>query len=220
MKKNLTELVFIVDRSGSMAGLEKDTVGGINSTLKKQKKIKGDCLVSTVFFNDRSKVIHDRVSLDKVEEIKEEEYYASGCTALMDALGDAIKHIKNVHKYIRKEDVPNKTMFVITTDGYENASRKYSSSDIKRMIKQQKKEDWEFIYLAANIDAYETARDYGIDRNRAVNYVNDSKGNSIKYECVNDAIVSLRECNCLNEDWDKKLKKDYKERGLKNKKTK
>lgn len=215
MKKGLTELVFIVDESGSMSGLEKDTIGGINSTLKKQKKEDGKCLVSTVFFANNQKVVHDRVDLKKVNLLKEESYFPSGCTALIDTIGSSIKHIKNVHKYIREEDVPEKTMFVITTDGMENASHKYSLKEVKKMIEEQKEKGWEFIFLAANIDAYETAKDYGIDEDSTVNYVNDAVGNSIKYESVCEAITQVRTTGTLKKNWSAKAKKDYESRGNK-----
>ena len=181
MNKDLTEVVFIIDESGSMHGLEDDTVGGFNSTLKRQKELEGECLVSTVMFNTRSRVIHDRVNIRDIKEMTSADYCPSGSTALIDALGDSIRHIKMVHKYIREEDVPSKTMFVITTDGMENASHKYSLSQVKSMIEDVKKEGWEFVFLAANIDAQGTAMGYGIDEGSCVNYVNDAKGNELKY---------------------------------------
>ena len=176
MKKGLTEIVFILDRSGSMSGLEKDTIGGFNTTIEKQKKEEGEAIVSTVLFDNDMEVLHDRVSLEKIAPLTDKEYYARGCTALLDAIGGAIHHIGNVHKYARDEDRPEKTIFVITTDGYENASRKYSSDRVKQMVERQKqKYGWEFIFLGANIDAVETARNFGIDEERAANYVNDSR---------------------------------------------
>ena len=150
MNKNLTELVFILDRSGSMSGLEDDTIGGFNSFIEKQKGIDGECLVSTVLFNQTSKVIYDRVSLQDIRKMTRDDYLPSGCTALIDAMGDAIHHIRNVHKYIREEDVPEKTIFVIITDGMENASKRYSSDDVKKMVSQQKEAGWEFLFLGAN----------------------------------------------------------------------
>lgn len=212
MKKNLTELVFIIDESGSMAGLEKDTIGGINSTLKKQKKLDGECLVSTVCFANSQRVIHDRVDLKEVKELKQEDYCPSGCTALIDTVASSIKHIRNIHKYIREEDVPEKTMFIITTDGMENASRKYSLAQTKKMIEEQKEKGWEFIFLAANIDAYETARDYGFDEQNTVNYVNDKQGNSIKFMCVDKAISQIREEGVLDSKWNQQAKEDYEKR--------
>ena len=182
MKKNLTELVFILDRSGSMSGLESDTIGGYNSFLEKQKEEDGSCLVSTVLFNQHSKVIHDRVDLVKIEKMERKDYLASGTTALIDAMGDAIHHIKNVHKYIRKEDVPANTIFVIITDGLENASHKYSSDDVKRMVEEQKEKGWEFLFLGANIDAVETARTYGIAEDRTSDYLCDEAGIQKNFE--------------------------------------
>ena len=171
MKKDLTELVFILDRSGSMHGLEADTVGGFNSFIEKQKDVDGECLVSTVLFNSRSEVLYDRIPLREIPEMTRKEYVPSGSTALIDAMGDAIHHIRNVHKYIRKEDVPEHTIFVIITDGQENDSHRYSSDEVKKMVSQQKEKDWEFLFLGANIDAVETAKHYGISADRATNYV-------------------------------------------------
>ena len=215
MKKNLTELVFIIDRSGSMSGLESDTVGGFNSMLEKQRKEEGECLVSTVLFNQSSKVFHDRVELNKVEKMMERDYVPSGSTALIDALGDSIKHIKNVHKYIREEDVPENTIFVITTDGLENASHKYASDEIKKMIEKQKEEGWEFLFVAANIDAVETAKEYGISENRASNYVHDDKGLGKVFESVNNAIFQKRYYCEIADDWDMEMKDDYNKRNSK-----
>ena len=168
MKTNLTELVFILDRSGSMQGLEKDTIGGFNAMLEKQKKEPGEALVSTVLFDDRIEVLHDRVKLGEVRPITEKEYCVRGCTALLDAVGGAIRHIGNIHKYARPEDVPERTLFVITTDGMENASRRYTADKVRRMIEHEKeKYGWEFLFLGANIDAVETAGSLGIAPDRA-----------------------------------------------------
>ena len=213
MNKDLTEVVFIIDESGSMYGLEKDTVGGFNSTVDKQKKLKGECLVSTVMFNTRSRVIHDRVNIKSIEKMTDNDYRPSGSTALIDALGDSIRHIKMVHRYIREEDVPSKTMFVITTDGMENASCKYSLSEVKKMIEERKENGWEFVFLAANIDAAETARSYGIDADSCVDYVNDAKGNQLKYACMCEAITSVRTSKKLSKNWKKKSEEDFKNRG-------
>ena len=213
MNKDLTEVVFIIDESGSMHGLEGDTVGGFNSTVDKQKKLEGECLVSTVMFNTRSRVIHDRVNIKSIEKMTDNDYRPSGSTALIDALGDSIRHIKMVHRYIREEDVPSKTMFVITTDGMENASRKYSLSEVKKMIEERKEKGWEFVFLAANIDAAETARSYGIDADSCVDYVNDAEGNAIKYACMSEAITSVRTSSKLNKGWKKKSEEDFKNRG-------
>ena len=179
MRKNLTELVFILDRSGSMAGLEDDTIGGFNAMIEKQKEEPGEALINTVFFDNVSEVIHDRVSLDKIQPLTRKEYYVRGCTALLDAIGGAIHHIGNVHKYAREEDVPERTLFVITTDGMENASRRYSSDAVKKMIQQQKdKYGWEFIFLGANIDAVETAGRIGIRPQMATTFHSDHEGHS------------------------------------------
>ncbi len=213
MKKNLTELVFILDRSGSMSGLESDTIGGFNSMIEKQKKQDGECIVSTVLFDDESRVIHDRVSLDNIKPMTEDDYFVGGCTALIDAVGGAIHHIGNVHKYARKEDVPENTIFIITTDGQENASHRYSSNKVKQMIERQKeKYGWEFLFIGANIDAVETAKRYGIDRNRAVNYNADAQGTSVLYETVSKAVCNVRASKCMADDWCAEIDKDFKKR--------
>lgn len=211
----MIELVFILDESGSMRGLEKDTIGGFNSTIDKQKKEDGDCLVSTVCFSNGQRVIHDRVNLRDVKELTDKDYRPCGSTALIDTVASSIKHIKMVHKYIRKDDRPDKTMFIITTDGMENASHKYSLGETKRMIEECKEKGWEFIFLAANIDAYETARDYGFDEESTVNYVNDDLGNDIKFYCVDKAISSIRSSGVLDREWNYEAKEDYKKRGKK-----
>lgn len=212
MKKNLTELVFILDRSGSMSGLESDTIGGYNSFLEKQKEEDGSCLVSTVLFNQHSKVIHDRVDLVKIEKMDRKDYLASGTTALIDAMGDAIHHIKNVHKYIRKEDVPTNTIFVIITDGLENASHKYSSDDVKKMVEQQKEKGWEFLFLGANIDAVETARTYGIAEDRTSDYLCDEVGIEKNFDALSKSVKSFRACGKIEADWAAPIKEDYKKR--------
>ena len=211
----MIELVFILDESGSMRGLEKDTIGGFNSTIDKQKKEDGDCLVSTVCFSNGQRVIHDRVNLRDVKELTDRDYRPCGSTALIDTVASSIKHIRMVHKYIRKEDRPDKTMFIITTDGMENASHKYSLGETKRMIEECKEKGWEFIFLAANIDAYETARDYGFDEESTVNYVNDEEGTNIKFCCVDKAISSIRSSGVLDREWNYEAKEDYKKRGKK-----
>ena len=216
MKKNLTELVFILDRSGSMSGLESDTIGGFNAMIEKQKKQDGECIVSTVLFDDESRVIHDRVSLDEIRPMTEDDYFVGGCTALIDAIGGAIHHIGNVHKYARPEDVPENTIFIITTDGQENASHRYSSDKVKQMIERQKdKYGWEFLFIGANIDAVETAKRYGIDRNRAVNYNADAQGTSVLYETVSKAVCNVRASKCMAENWAEDIDKDFKNRGKK-----
>ena len=202
MKKGLTEMVFILDRSGSMAGLEADTIGGYNSMLAKQKVLEGEALVSTVLFDHESTVICDRRPLTEVPEMTEEEYYVRGCTALLDAVGGAIHHIGNVHKYARDEDRPEKTVFVITTDGMENASKTYTYGRVQEMIKRQtEKYGWEFLFLCANIDAKAEARKMGIRERRAVKYQNDKKGTALNYKVVGEAIAELRCCSAISDDW-------------------
>ena len=191
MRKDLTELVFIIDRSGSMSGLESDTIGGFNSMIRKQKQAEGEALISTVLFDNVSEVLHDRVNVKDIQPMTEHDYTVRGTTALLDAIGGAIHHIGNVHKYARQEDVPEHTMFVITTDGMENA------------------------ILGANIDAVETASHFGIGADRAVNYNCDSEGTALNYEVVSDAICSVRCSAPLKSDWKKRIDEDYKKRGRK-----
>ena len=215
----ITELVFILDRSGSMSGLEKDTIGGFNSMIEKQKQQDGECYVSTVLFDNVSEVIHDRVKLSEIKPMTEDNYYVRGCTALIDAIGGAIHHIGNVHKYARPEDVPEHTMFVITTDGQENASHRYNSEQVKKMIERQKENyGWEFLFIGANIDAIETAARYGIDKERAVNYNADGEGTHILYESVAKAVCNVRANSPLTTDWSENINADYQRRGKKNKK--
>lgn len=214
MKKNLTEMVFILDRSGSMQGLEGDTIGGFNAMLEKQKAQAGEAFVSTVLFDDESSVLHDRVDIQKVAPMTRRDYFVGGCTALLDAVGEAIHHIANVHKYAREEDVPEKTVFVITTDGMENASRKYTYEKVKKMISlQQEKYGWEFLFLGANIDAAREAARFGIREDRAANYHADSKGTAVIYEAMSDAVGCVRACRPMSADWKKKVDADYKKRG-------
>ncbi len=213
MKKNLTELVFILDRSGSMAGLEADTIGGFNAMIDKQKKAKGEATISTVLFDSESTVIHDRVDVQKIEPMTDRQYSVRGCTALLDAVGKAIHHIGNVHKYARDEDRPEHTVFVITTDGMENASREYTAERVKQMIERQKsKYGWEFLFLGANIDAVETAGRFGIGRNRAVNYHSDSVGTRLNYDVVSEAVCQMRACAEIPEDWAAPIEADYQAR--------
>lgn len=213
MKKNLTEIVFILDRSGSMSGLEGDTIGGFNAMIEKQKKEPGEALISTVLFDNASEVIHDRVPVQQVEPMTEKEYSVRGCTALLDAIGGAIHHIGNVHKYAREEDVPEHTLFVITTDGMENASRSYGSDKVKAMIEHQKeKYGWEFLFLGANIDAVETAQHFGIGADRAVNYHADHEGTQLNYDVLSDAVSSVRCGAALEENWKERIDKDFKSR--------
>jgi len=210
---NITELVFILDRSGSMAGLESDTIGGFNALIEKQKKQDGKCYVSTVLFDNDSEVIHDRVELDNIKPMTDEDYYVRGCTALIDAIGGAIHHIGNIHKYARNEDVPEHTMFVIMTDGYENASHIYTSDRVKAMIERQKKKyGWEFLFIGANIDVVETAGHFGITEDRAVNYHADSQGTSVVYDTVADTVCCMRACRPINADWSKNIDDDYNNR--------
>lgn len=213
MKKDLLEMVWILDRSGSMSGLESDTVGGFNAMIARQRKLPGEVYVSTVLFNNRSTVLHDRVPIARIEPLTENEYVPSGCTALLDAIGDAIRHIGNVHKYARREDVPEKTLFVITTDGYENASRRYGADQIREMIKrQQERYGWEFLFLGANIDAIETAERYGIREDRAVNFHPDAVGMRSSMESVTEAAVQLREHRPLSASWKANTEHDYNSR--------
>ena len=221
MKNNVTELVFILDRSGSMAGLERDTVGGFNAMIEKQRRQEGDCYVSTLLFDDESEVLHDRVRLCEVPKMTEDDYTVRGCTALIDAIGGAIRHIGNIHKYARTEDVPEHTLFVITTDGQENASRCFTSDEVKEMIERQKeKYGWEFLFIGANIDAVETAARYGISRDRAVNYNADREGTDILYRSVASAVCNLRSSSPLGAKWREDLDADYRRRGGKVKKSK
>ena len=198
MRKGLTEVVFILDRSGSMSGLEADTIGGFNSMIAKQKKEEGEAYISTVLFDDTCEVLYDRVPVNKVEPMNDNQYYVRGCTALLDAIGGAIHHIGNVHKYAREEDRPEKTLFIITTDGMENASRKYSYEKVKEMVERQKeKYGWEFLFLGANIDAIDVAGKFGIDSNRALNYVSDHKGTQLNYEVLNKTVSEFRASKSL-----------------------
>lgn len=214
MKNNTTELVFILDRSGSMSGLERDTIGGFNSLIAKQKQQDGLCYVSTVLFDSDAEVLHDRVKLSEISPMTEKDYRVWGCTALLDALGGAIRHIGNIHKYARPEDVPEHTMFIITTDGMENASRRYDSDQVKRMIEEKKAQGWEFLFLAANIDAVETAARFGIEKNRAVNYHADSQGTGVIYETVSETVCQMRVGAPVAATWSEKIQKDFKQRKI------
>ena len=211
----MTELVFILDRSGSMSGLEKDTIGGFNSMLEKQRKEPGDAVVSTVLFDNETEVIHDRVVIADVPNLTDREYFVRGCTALLDAVGGAIHHIGNVHKYARKEDVPEKTLFIITTDGMENASHHYTYDKVRNMIERQKERyGWEFLFLGANIDAAAEAKRFGIDESMTANYHCDEVGTVLNYEVISEAITSVRTSAApLSADWKKKIDADYKKRG-------
>ena len=214
MKKNLTEIVFILDRSGSMAGLEEDTIGGFNAMIEKQKCEPGEAYVSTVLFDNYTEVIHDRVDIQKIQPMTRKDYYVRGCTALLDAVGKSIHHIGNVHKYAREEDRPEKTVFVITTDGMENASREYSYDRVRRMIEHQKeKYGWEFLFLGANIDAAKEAARFGIAEDRAANYHADSMGTAVIYEAVSEAVCNVRACRPMSASWKRNVDADYLKRG-------
>ncbi len=213
MKKNLTEMVFILDRSGSMAGLEGDTIGGFNAMIERQKRAEGEALVSTVLFSNDSEVIHDRAELQSVGPMTDRQYRVGGCTALIDAIGGAIHHIGNVHKYAREEDRPEHTVFVITTDGMENASHRYTSDEVKTMVKRQKERyGWEFLFLGANIDAVETAAHFGIDEDRAVTFHNDAAGQALNYAEVSAAVCQVRASAPLGRGWKRNIEADYKTR--------
>ena len=216
MRKGLTEVVFILDRSGSMAGLERETIGGFNSLLEKQKKEEGEALISTVLFDNVSEVLHDRVPVSRIAPMTDKEYYVRGCTALLDAVGGAIHHIGNVHKYAREEDRPEKTLFVITTDGLENASHHYSAKHVRDMIQRQKERyGWEFLFLGANIDAVREAAKFGIDEACAVDYNCDSAGTELNYEVLSAAVSQVRSSSAgkkLDRSWKKRIEEDYAER--------
>ena len=213
MKKNLTEIVFILDRSGSMAGLEGDTIGGFNALIEKQKGQPGEAIVSTVLFDHESRVIHDRADIREIRPMTREDYYVRGCTALLDAVGSAIRHIGNVHKYAREEDVPEHTLFVITTDGMENASRRYTWEKVKAMIERQKsKYGWEFLFLGANMDAALTAGEMGIGKDRAVRYESDPAGTKLNYETLEQAVAQVRSCGEIPPDWAAPIQRDMKRR--------
>jgi uncharacterized protein YegL len=216
MRKGLTEIVFIIDESGSMFSLKSDTIGGFNSVIGEQRGKEGEAVVSTVLFNTHSRVLHDRVPIGDVSDMTPDDYRPNGCTALLDAVGGAIRHIGNVHKYARRDDVPEHTLFVITTDGLENSSRKYSVSKVKSMIsRQQEKYGWEFIFLGANIDSVETARSFGIDESRAVNYNADRKGTSVMYGAVCAAVSEIRRNRGLGSEnmaWREEADEDFNNR--------
>ena len=214
MNRNLTEIVFILDRSGSMAGLESDTIGGFNAMVEKQKNQEGEAVLSAVLFSNYSTVIYDRTDIRKVEPLTESQYFVGGCTALLDAIGGAVHHIGNVHKYAREEDRPGKTVFVITTDGMENASRYYSYSEVQRMVKhEQEKYGWEFLFLGANMDAISAARSFGIREDRAVRYACDGAGTSLNFEVASRTIAKVRSGEQIEEDWCADIAEDYENRG-------
>ena len=214
MNNNLTEIVFILDRSGSMAGLEDDTIGGFNAMLEKQKKEPGEALLSAVLFDHCSEVVYDRVDLQKIEPMTNKQYFVRGSTALLDAIGGAVHHIENVHKYAREEDRPGKTIFIITTDGMENASREYSYRQVSSMVKHaQEAYGWEFLFLGANMDAIRAAETFGIRADRAVRYECDGAGTRVNYSVVSQAIGSMRSGKGIDADWDAEIRRDYAKRG-------
>ena len=222
MSKGYTEIVYILDRSGSMGGLEADTIGGFNSMMEKQKRTGEKALISTVLFDNECEVLHDRVEIEKVNKMTGKEYFVRGCTALLDAVGGAIHHIGNIHKYAREEDRPEKTIFIITTDGMENASSRYSYDKVQKMVKhQQEKYGWEFILIGANIDAYEEAQRFGIIKDRAVNYVCDEVGIANVYAGVSKAVCAVMSAKKATEvesrlsesGWEREIEADFKKRG-------
>lgn len=213
MKNNLTEIVFILDRSGSMGGLETDTIGGFNAMLERQKKAEGEALLSTLLFSNETEVLHDRADIRQVEPLSLQDYRVGGSTALLDAIGGAIRHIGNLHREARPEERPAHTLFVITTDGQENASRRYGYAELKRLIERQKERyGWEFLFLGANMDAVAAASRFGIDADRAVRYHCDSAGIALNYEAVGEAILTLREKSALDRDWGARIREDYQKR--------
>ena len=212
-RNDLTELVFILDRSGSMEGLESDTIGGFNGLIDKQKKVDGKAFVTTVLFDNQQKTVHDRVDLAEVAPMTEKEYYVGGSTALLDAVGDTVTHIEKIHKYVRPEDVPAHTMVVITTDGMENSSHRWRAADVKKLVEKKKEGGWEFLFLGANIDAVSEAARFGIDADRAVRYCNDSVGVRKNFSAVGKAMASLRRDACMPASWKEEIEEDYKSRG-------
>ena len=209
----ITELVFILDRSGSMQGLESDTIGGFNAMLEKQRKSGGPVLLSTILFNQESFVLHDRRDIREVPALTEKEYDVSGCTALYDAVGGAIRHIRNIHRYIRPEDVPDHTLFVITTDGLENASTRFTLKDVRRLIEERKEKGWEFLFLGANIDAVEAARDFGLSERNAVDFICDGEGLRTMYESLSHACACFARSGVIEGDWKRRIREDYERRG-------
>lgn len=213
MKTSLTELVFILDKSGSMSGLESDTVGGFNAMLRRQQEESGDAIVTTVLFDDNYELLHDRTSVKGLRPITEKEYFVGGCTALLDAIGKTIHKIENAHRYTAEEQKPEKVMFIITTDGMENASREYTYAKIKEMVERRKEQfGWEFIFLGANIDAISTAARFGINADRAANYNADSKGTRLNYEAVSHAVSEIRASRLIADNWKEKIDQDFKTR--------
>ena len=214
MKKDFTELVFILDKSGSMSGLEKDTIGGFNSMINKQRKEEGEAVVTTVLFNDKRSIIHERVDIKEVSLLTEKEYFTCGCTALLDAVGSTINKIRNIHKIMNEEDLPEKTLVIITTDGLENSSMEYSYLTLKNMVEKLRNEyNWEFIFLGANIDAAQEARRFGVEDSNAVNYNCDDEGIELNYDCISKAVSDIRRNKCLSASWRKSIDDDMLNRG-------
>ena len=211
-KNDATELVFILDRSGSMGGLEEDTIGGFNAMIRDQKTQPGNCRVTTVLFDHELITLHDRIPLGDVRPLTRSDYTVRGCTALIDAIGVTVDRIATIHRYLRPEDVPANVLFVITTDGLENASKKYSSDAVKKMIEQYKEKGWEFLFIGANIDAVETAKHFGIAKDRAVNYHADHKGTSVVFNAVNQAVGKMRCSAPLEPCWSQQIDEDYRSR--------
>lgn len=212
MKKNLTEVVFILDKSGSMSGLESDTVGGFNSMIRKQKKQDGEAYISTVLFSDESQVLHDRKNLSEVAPLTADDYCVGGCTALLDAVGDAVRHIANIHKYAREEDRPEHTVFIITTDGQENSSSRYSYESLKKLVERQKEQGWEFVFLGANIDSFAEARKFGISRENAVDYKCDAAGTAVVFDGICSFVARTRCGAAKKNDWRRKIDLDFMKR--------
>lgn len=216
MKTNITELVFILDKSGSMSGLESDTIGGYNAMLKKQQEEQGEAVVTTVLFDDDYELLHDRINIKGISPITEKDYFVGGCTALLDAIGKTIYKIANAEKHTSDDQRADKVMFVITTDGMENASREYNYNQIKKMVEQQKEEfGWEFIFLGANIDAVSTAARFGIGADRAANYNADEEGTRLNYKVVSDAVSEFRANYAIDEKWKERVEEDFARRGKK-----
>ena len=209
MNESLTEMAFVLDRSGSMGGHESDTIGGFNSLLSRQKEAPGQAIVSTVLFDHQIEWLHDRTDIRRIGPITSHDYWVRGSTALLDAIGETIRRIDLAQHYAREEDVPAHTMVVVTTDGLENASRRFGSQEVKNLIHAHEERGWEFIFLGANIDAVETAAHIGIDRSRAVNYHSDSRGTRLNYEVLSEAICSVRNCQPLEENWSQRIDEDY-----------
>ncbi len=215
MKKGLTELIFILDRSGSMSGLESDTIGGYNAMIEKQRGESGEAMITTVLFDDNYELLHDRINLKGIKPLTTKEYYVRGTTALLDAVGKTIQKMINVQKNTVESEKAEKVLFVITTDGQENASLEYTYSKIKTLIENQKHQyDWEFIFLGANIDAVSEARKFGIDSSRAARFNNDSEGIHLNYEAVSEAISELRADNIISSKWKNSIDADYQNRKL------